>query len=34
MLVEEDLSEMIESIEITLGMGLAVMTALLEHVRL
>ena len=34
MLVEESLEEMIEQIEITLGMGLAVLTALLETVRL
>lgn len=34
MLIEESLSEMIDSIEVTLGMGIAVLTALLENVRL
>ncbi len=32
-MIDEDISEMIESLEVTLGMGLYVLTSLLETVR-
>jgi hypothetical protein len=32
-LIDEDISEMIDSLEVTLGMGLYVLTSLLETVR-